>query len=946
MPETSKLREVLKPFALGDAYRSCKTISEVTWNKETSYVTGEFIEWPHPESLRVANSINISTASLSGWSPPILKDKLLEAHLWRLKYQLEWWWQKVPHSKVISPSILLKRNLLEGPAFAEELDDSLKYSYRYNTSRCIVYSENWDAPIFEDAWGIDSFFPPAHLLPFKMEDPGDIELTFSTEELDISLVERFKREARKHIKEEVILPRLDDVDRLSLFGSTKTFEVASGKSKTRSEGRFKDPSLKLTDRFMFKYVFVQKTAAEGRAAVICEQETLNTMRLLKKSLEAVRDNPYDSMGTTDFSWLPYWLSDSTKTYLMSDQKKCGLTFPRSLLIALLEVLDEFYPNSVFRKGIDGYKNSRILMPDGSWRHQVGGVNLGMMNEYVSFIMSILVASWIEENELTDVVDAYMYNDDQVIRFDKIVADSIDEMLDWGKSWDLWMGMFNISVHTKKPFWSDRGCFLETYGRPDYGPFRLRKISQYVGNIFWCLLASNIVEAKEFVSSIVGNLPEYYLDHAREAVGQVMNLWGYEFGPFEAKYSFPIGWVKNVNDDGLYTLLDEIYSIPAFGPERGLLDASIVPKPRKWNKQLRTLAKDFRGKKRWFFDLLSHPSSPPFIQRIAETLDPPYQGIRGDQKRAVYHEWYNARQAAFKKPLEDYSTVVLKLLKEHGNAKIPEDLLSTKRRDSAFSEEFLEAPELPQTVRDWFAFSQWFGINKDIFVDKVMSDEEVKEYASKMFVPNEHSGTLLGLASSISKKSLSGLMENMSQFGGAPIDMLRDEYFYIPSFIPGWGDIVCTHPFLKGAFRVPYETLSSHELSFGEDAPFVAFLECNNHMSAELINKEHRELLELFHEEHENIRNAAYLASLRDVDTTTYPVQDPEMIMYFKHMIHGVMEGLRMQADPESRQEYFDTFLDTREEAADTAAALGFGETPDVWGDDSDGSEDGMLGMFG
>jgi hypothetical protein len=514
-------------LTLNSLIKGCRSVKEVTWNNETDFIESDTIEWPHSELDKVEKSLPVS-GTLKGWSVPTLKDKLLETNLWRLKETLLYW-ESIPIRKVLDSARIIRRNLMEGPSFADEMDDQIKYTLRFKTTTCVTYTENWDISVREDARGIDSFFPPCHLLPFRRPESKDIDLIFQEPpEIQNDLYLTFKDNCRKYLKSGVELPFLDDLDRINLFGGSKTFDPPTGKSQTRSSQRLKNPGLELTDRFEFKYCFVQKTPAEDRAAVIASQKTLNTLTLLKKSLEAVRECPADCMPIKDFSWVGSWLSKRGCQYLMSDQKKCGLTFPRKLIKGLFEVLSEMYPGSIWDKGIVALDNTYVLLKDGSWKKQTCGTNLGMMNEYVSFITSVLVSSWIEEEGIEDVTPL-MYNDDQIIRFESdFRTGSLPDRIDTGLSWDEYMRAHGLSVHVKKPYWSKAGVFLEIYGYDQSNPYNCKKKAQYIGNLFWSMLSSTVIEAKQFVSGVIGSLPQDYIEYADEAIPRIVNLFPYEF----------------------------------------------------------------------------------------------------------------------------------------------------------------------------------------------------------------------------------------------------------------------------------------------------------------------------------------------------------------------------------------------------------------------------------
>jgi signal peptidase I len=813
---------------LSPLYEGVKTVKEVMWNHETSYISGEFIQWPHPEVQKVEQSIPVS-GSLKGWKPPTLQDKLLQSHLWRMKYTLSYWELANSRRKCLDSARLLRRNLVEGPEFADELDDAIKYTYRYQTSKCIMYSDNWDAEIREDAWGHDYFFPPCHLLPFVRQDPGDINLVFKEDpKVPEKLLRNFKQKVRENIQEGVALPFLDDVDRLTLFGGTKTFVPGRQQTQTRTKVRLQDPTLETTDAFKFKYAFVQKTAAEDRAAVVTDQLTLNTMRLLKRSLEAIRKCSSDTMGVKDWHFLPQWLGDVHALYLMSDLKKCGLTFPRQLLFATLEVFLEVYPDAdIFRKGIDGYKNATIQLPDGSTRLMTTGVNLGMMNEYVSFIMGCLVELWIDQQGFEDVT-ALMYNDDQVIRFanPSITGSNSQELQDLGISWDTFMTRHGLSVHDKKSFWSDRGCFLEVYGRPSKITYTLHKETQYLGNLYWSLLSYNIVEAKEFCSGVISNLPERYIEKAiSDVLPEIVSLWGYEFSPKECKFSYPIGWVKEQNQYGEYTLFDELYESEPFYEEARLCQIPLVSKPKKFNNSLRTLAKAFKNKYDWFISEINSTKSPAAIKQLVDSLCPPLLGMRKHDVFLVYQEWAKKRQEAYHSSrLVDPTIVITRILRENPKMHIPEELFLKKANygDQELQIPFFESPsEESISLREYIAFAKYFGEYKNVQVDYLMTPTELRRIGNYFSFPHPGAEIATTLLQTFQKSKVYDFLNKFSYGSGTiPMKLFDKGDYWFPSFIPGKGYVVSAPDYSEEPFRVTYENYLFGVQNFDKYGPLV------------------------------------------------------------------------------------------------------------------------------
>jgi hypothetical protein len=641
------------------------------WNNELSYVSDEFIAWPHPECSKIEKSI-LNLDNIRFWEVPKIKDQYLYAHLIRLKESLIWWEDSTPR-RCISSTLLVVRNLAEGPSFAEEMADAIKYTYRQRMSTCAMYSEMWDAHIDETAWGIDYFFPPCHLIPWKIPDQGDIYLSLKDPPLvDNDLRTLFKNKVRECILDDVddLFKKFDDLDKLQLLGGTKVWDGKSTRNKTRTETMFDKPNFSIGNKMRFKYAYVQKTAAEARAAVVCDQETLNLLRALKISLEQVRNCKSDVFNIRDFSFLEEWLSDPNSMYLMSDQSKCGLTFPPNLIEDVLIVLDETYPNSIFKIGLEGFRNREIFI-DGERYAQHLGPNLGMMNEYVSFAMGCLVELFRDQIGQQDFV-AMMYNDDQILRYPRERA-TASSMMDIGESWDNFMIQYGCTVHEKKPFWSRNGCFLETFGYKDNKKFKCRKDNQVVLNLFWSLLCVNITHAKEYVASCFDQFDEVQRKMAEPALCSIVSLFGNEFLDKERLFSYPIGWVRKRNEDGLNMILEDILTYDGSDiRDLKLANTLLARKPVKYNKRIKDKAMSLIKSKAMPILELPHEVDSSF-EKLKKTVISPYLGIKYNEKADVYRSWKLERYKLFKESRVDPMEILDRRFDLFTNAFIPYEL---------------------------------------------------------------------------------------------------------------------------------------------------------------------------------------------------------------------------------------------------------------------------------
>jgi hypothetical protein len=675
------------------------------------------------------------------------------------------------------------------------------------------------------------------------------------------------------------------------------------------------------------------------------------------------------MGVKDFSFLPSFLGSVHCHYLMSDLKKCGLTFPRELLYATLEVLEEIYPESkIFRQGIDGYKNATILMPDGSTRKQTNGVNLGMMNEYVSFIMGCLVELWIEQRGHDDA-EALMYNDDQIIRFSRreILELNVQDLAEIGLDWDEFMESYGLVVHEKKSFWSNRGCFLEVYGRPGKLTYTTYKEGQYIGNLYWSLLAYNICEAKEFCASIISDIPEHYMEKALLVLESIIELWGYEFSPRELAYSFPIGWIRERNDFGEYTLFDEIIEADVLKEDLYLIQVAKVTRPMKYSPSLKKASSAFKRKFDWFISEVTVENSPGFVKRLVENLCPPYLGVRKHDVFDSYQQWYKARRRVWQatRP-DDPGEVIAKILRNNPNMHIPEELILGKA-NSERPDDLWDPFDVPErdslSLREYLAFAKLFGEYKNFHVDLELTNEELRKVTEYFSFIHPGSELAVALLQYFNKSRVLTYL-NMYAYGtgSIPKQILESEETWFPRFIPGIGEVIVFSEHIRSPLRVTYDNYSFSKTYFNEYAPLVAFaldeeifskediLPFSNdlyyHLESEfkeetIEERYHLPSIDLFRTASEASESEYYSA-----EGDSHPPEEHEVVPpqrrerrlmsreeYLRYQVMGAASNLVYQLGPEARAEYFANY---------EAPAVSLDE-PDVFG--SECSDDGAFGSM-
>lgn len=512
--------------------------------------------FPHPETRQILKKLELAQ-TIDKFKVPNLKDKAFQAEIHRLKKTLILW-ENTPGKKYMTSHEIMHGNLTYGWKFAEKLDDLMKSSIRLSSSILEGHNlANLDESCVEIE-GIDSIFPATLLLPFdKGEDTNDYDWSDLPVEIDEEVRDRFKSKILDFIERiEIQPPRIDSVDLLSLMGSATNYDFDNDIRRPKSALKGHDPSLELErGQFKFNLTSVYKNPHEPRTIVVPTPETLNSLMLLEKQLKLVLDVPSDSFNETNFMWLERWLTGNGHyRYIMSDQKKCGLTFPREILMDLFEVLEDHYPDWDFGLFRTGFTNP-IIVKDGEAFSPTRGVGLGMMNGAISAATSIIFEIFREDNQDYKLSGKF-YNDDQVIRY-KVFNEgrelNIMDDEDIASGWDECMERHGLIISKSKPFVCESGLLLEIYGKNF--PIDTMKRTQYVGQLYKALTLKHIHERKEHVAAVYDCLPQEYLELANKVITDIIMETGYEFRPDEVDVPFEAGgWVRHVKE-GINMLFD-------------------------------------------------------------------------------------------------------------------------------------------------------------------------------------------------------------------------------------------------------------------------------------------------------------------------------------------------------------------------------------------------------
>lgn len=523
---------------------------------------------PDSDELSLATKIVDEVEDIRDCDFSGISDVTFRRELIRLKETLILWDEMPCDRKIGSPRGIFLANLRDKRSFAEDLSDAIDYTVRLAGGVYASAKDLFPAEAREDVKNIDQFFSPYHLLNFKGEVKNDISLIQDKPVIREGSLALFREKAREYVKPIPKDIRLDDLDYLSQLGSQRcAFPRPRGaKRPTKTAVRFgKSYSMPSPRPFVFERVCIDKNAFESRDCVVPEEETLNSLLLLEKVIKYGYDIPSDVFHKTDFSFLEYWLSGYSRyTYIQSDQKKCGLTFPLELIECLLEVVDENSGTDFLKIFSEGYRKGIVIDPDTGIKFDFKrGVGLGMMNGAISAATAIVFELWRDRFPEDQQPSGLFYNDDQVIRF-RVNTYTYSEAMSNGMAerasdWDEWMESFGLSIHRKKPFVSRSGVFLEVYGK-DF-PINMEKRIQKTGNLIKALNATNICHAKELFSSTCDSLDEKFDPQIAKCLSVVRSYWGTEFAKDEFTWPYELGGWMRFYKYGLNTIVESIYSLP-------------------------------------------------------------------------------------------------------------------------------------------------------------------------------------------------------------------------------------------------------------------------------------------------------------------------------------------------------------------------------------------------
>jgi hypothetical protein len=382
---------------------------------------------------------------------------------------------------------------------------------------------------------IGDIFYYKYSIHFVDDTVDDLKYGFIDYKINESYIKKFRRETKK------LLQSLDDIEEidpfeLQMLNSSSTSKVndkhlphwtLNPKEKIKFSR-----SIGLVDRSI-----IQVSPDNARDSVILSAPSLNRVRWIDRQTQLVIEQIEEcwmNLSNSDIKSKIYKTFYDYPHILCRDLRKEGITKPRELVRILLEELKIRYPNAKAYEFPDFYDDYSIKDINKEIIYPKRGHGLGMANALTS-LMQAVVSRLIERSMKFSIDDfrSRNYNDDYIVGFKNL--DDLEEY--WDKEGEILEKLGLIRVPTKSFEAHDAGVLCEEYFSEKISTINNKEsIRRY--EILRCLLAHNIVEAKEMVQSIQDN---GFLD---DYIEEIISFWGYEFFPGEeslpAKFG---GWLS-------------------------------------------------------------------------------------------------------------------------------------------------------------------------------------------------------------------------------------------------------------------------------------------------------------------------------------------------------------------------------------------------------------------
>jgi len=449
------------------------------------------------------------------------------------------------------------------------------------------FETTWGAHNFDDPeWWYDipsyqindigDIFNYSYLIFWKQEDPDDYLHGFEPVKISQDTLTDYKEILAGLLPEPESFQIIDPLEVLTTISSSSSYDSKTDK---------KSPHYLLKPKKMYfsktfskaKRSVIHVSPNNVRDSVLLDPADLNTISLMDKQIMEILSRMKGHIhlrNKEQISSRLRHLSDCYTHFIQRDIRKEGITKPRELLKATLEVLHDQYPEIEIFQYTNFYDTFCYQNLDGQLMFPERGHGLGMANALTT-LMQLVIHNLIVDRLLDDIpsldTECLALNDDFTAGFTE------DYHLEsyWDKE-DEVLNELSVLRAPEKSF-STRFYFViaERYITP-FGEFS--KESYQRRELLLPLACYNIVHAKEYFIAA-----QTYTDNKfhRLYMNEIRLYWGYEFYPEEFNYPSIVGGWINDFIGGVNMSLTILDNLPFKSyVSRGFKAASYRPSVRK------------------------------------------------------------------------------------------------------------------------------------------------------------------------------------------------------------------------------------------------------------------------------------------------------------------------------------------------------------------------------
>jgi hypothetical protein len=462
------------------------------------------------------------------------------------------YWEWSPGDKLYGKEDILKGTLLHGSEFTNRLKDEWEYGLRH-FHQVFVLGRSYST--WKEVRHYNAIPPVQYLINWR-ETPDDYKYMFIPVS-DLSLIGEFKDTLESFLTEDFEMPTEHDIT--SITKVSVSLDLSARKKIPFYAARLSPLGTRFSRVFKGQRTLVPVGAGNTRDTVVTTIDTFNTISMIDKIILRILNNVDESLVNESPSKFNDKLRRASRKspgwiYYLRDIKKCGLTFPRELFLAVQEVLSEVYPEKDFSY-FDIFRNYSIYMENWKPMQETNrGYCLGMANNLVTLCQCVIFE--MIQRRCPDVeLQGFFGNDDSIISFEQRLCSDIESNCALIEDTDdIVLRGLSVIKNPDKSFWSVWPIIFEEYGKEEFQGKESR--------LAMALSAAKLAPDIRFAKCVVNALSPLFQgkDYERRILSDIIYHWGYEFFPEEVDYSYSIGgWYTHLSH-GCDLSLRETYDI--------------------------------------------------------------------------------------------------------------------------------------------------------------------------------------------------------------------------------------------------------------------------------------------------------------------------------------------------------------------------------------------------